>query len=159
MPFPDPADAFEGTQIPNKPGLGEKDRAILDAMIENGFIVPEMMWFNQPVGNLDPTVQAVVPLNLRTWFALTYSKRPDIIMVEQGVHFVVEVKPYASYKAFGQVLMYQHHLTVKADPARPFTPLILTDIPDQDLVPLAAQFGVEIRQLGRFLEDRPTFQT
>lgn len=159
MPFPDPADAVTVLEIPPKPGLGEKDRAILEAMLENGFIRPERMWFNLPVGNLDRTLQAQLPENLRDWYERTYSKRPDVIYEQGGALFAAEVKPYASYNALGQALLYQFHASLKTDPARPVQPIILTDLPDPDLVPVAAIHAVEIVQLGFFIEGRPSFPT
>lgn len=159
MPFPDPQDAITGPEIPPRAGLGEKDRRILEAMIENGFVRPQKMWFNQVVGNFDTLVRDSLPPNLREWFELTYSKRPDIILEEAGLLFVVEVKPYAGYVALGQSLMYLYHARLKLDPVRPLTALVLTDIPDPDFVPVAASQGVEFRQLGEFLEPRPRFAT
>lgn len=159
MPFPDPDEAIEGTEIPPKPGLGEKDRKILEAMITNGFIHPEQMWFNQVVGQIDQAMLDRTPENLKEWFIRTYSKRPDVMFTEDGELFAAEVKPFASYVALGQALMYRHWANVKADPPRLIVALILTDIPDPDLIPVAAVNGVEIRQLGEFIEDRPTFQT
>ncbi len=159
MPFPDPDEAIDVNEIPPKPGLGDKDRAILEAMIENGFIRPDQMWFNQVVGTVDPEMLERTPENLKEWFVRTYSKRPDVMFTENGTLFAAEVKPFASYVALGQALMYRHWANVKADPARLIVPLILTDIPDPDLLPVAADSGVDIRQLGVFLEDRPRFPT
>ena len=159
MPFPDPDEAIEGTEIPQKSGMGDKDLKILKAMIENGFIRPEQMWFNQVVGQVDPEMLARTPQNLKEWFVRTYSKRPDVMFTESGQLFAAEVKPFASYVALGQALMYRFWANIKADPPRLIIPIILTDIPDPDLIPVAAERGVDIRQLGMFLEDRPRFQT
>lgn len=159
MPFPDPDEAIDVNEIPPKPGLGDKDKAILEAMIENGFIRPEQMWFNQIVGTVDQAMLALTPDNLKEWFVRTYSKRPDVMFTEGDFLFAAEVKPFASYVALGQALMYRHWANVKADPPRFIIPIILTDLPDPDLVPVAADSGVEIRQLGAFLQDRPLFRT
>lgn len=159
MPFPDPELAVDPSEIPARPGLGDKDRKILDAMIANGFVVADQMWFNQAVGNLDPTIQGLVPEHLREWYERTYSKRPDVIFIERGIMYAAELKPYASYVALGQALMYKHWANEKADPPRTIIPLILTDIADPDLLPVAAMHAVEVRQLGAFIEDRPSFQT
>lgn len=159
MPFPDPDEAITVPELPPRPGLGEKDEAILRAMIKNGFVVPQRMWFNQVVGNFDRRVRDALPENLREWFERTYSKRPDVILEEGNILFVVEVKPYASYVALGQALMYRHLTAVKLDPPRLVQALVLTDIPDDDFVPVAAMNAVEFRQLGEFLEPRPRFAT
>lgn len=159
MPFPDPDDAIDGPELPNKPGLGDKDRKILEAMIENGFIRPEQMWFNQVVGQVDQDVLESTPDNLKEWFIRTYSKRPDVMFTEAGTLYAAEVKPFASYVALGQALMYRYWANRKADPQRLIVAIILTDTPDPDLIPVAADNAVDIRQLGVFLEDRPTFQT
>ena len=159
MPFPDPNHAVEGTVLPPRPGLGKKDRAILDAMIANGFVVWDRAWYNQAVGNLDRGAQAALPPNLQDWFELTYSKRPDVIYEHDGELFAAEVKPWASYVALGQALMYRHFATEKTNPTRQVKALILTDVADPDLLPVAAKLGIEVRQLTFFLEPRPTFQT
>lgn len=159
MPFPDPDDAITGPELPPKPGLGNKDRKILEAMIKNGFIRPEQMWFNQVVGQVDQAMLDRTPENLKEWFVRTYSKRPDVMFTENGILYAAEVKPFASYVALGQALMYRHWANIKADPQRLIVAIILTDIPDPDLIPVAADNGVDIRQLGVFLEPRPTFQT
>lgn len=139
--------------------MGAKDRLILQAMLDNGFVNPERMWFNEVVGNFDAAVRDALPENLREWFERTYSKRPDVILEENGILFVVEVKPYASYVALGQALLYLHHTAVKLDPPRLVQPLVLTDVVDPDFVPVAAIHAVEFRQLGEFVEPRPSFET
>ena len=158
--WPNPDEAIALSEIPLHAGLGQKDRRILDAMIENGFFVADRVWINQVVGNLPTWIDEITDPKQRAWIEATYSKRPDLIADVDGQLWAVELKPYASYVALGQAIMYAVLATIKTDPPRPVISWILTDLADPDLLTLLnLELLIRITELGRFLEPRPSFPT
>lgn len=160
MSWPDPADAIDPREIPLHAGLGDKDRLILDAMIDNGFWVPDRIWINQVVGTLPTWINEITSPKHRAWIEATYSKRPDLIAEFSQDLFAVEIKPYASYVALGQSIMYSVLATRKTDPERRVAPWILTDSADPDLRTVLERYpNVRLTELGYFTLPRPSFPT
>ncbi len=160
MPWPEPQDAIPLDSIPPKDGLGPKDRTILDHFIRLGLIPGLRVWINQVVGNLpDWHVNITDPVR-HEWVVRTYSKRPDLVIDSGQNLWIVEIKPYASYVALGQSLMYAELASLKPEPIHEPIPVILTDIADRDLVTAArAHPDLTIFELGFFSQDRPKFPT
>ena len=160
MPWPDPARALNPDAIPRRAGLGEKDRRILDELLDAGLFSPERVWINEVVGNLPTWLGEITSPAHRRWIIATYSKRPDLIAEDDGSLYAVEIKPYASYQSLGQSIMYGVLATIKTDPDRQVRPWILTDTADPDLkTVLEVIDGPRLTELGRFTLPRPSFPT
>jgi len=64
------------------------------------------------------------------------------------MHKLVEIKPKASYVAFGQVVFYAYQFQKDYSPGLDVLPVILTDLVDPDIVPLCRSAGVVVIEVG-----------
>lgn len=160
MPWPPPEQAQRDPTPPTHAGLGDKDRRIWNEHLRKQTIVPVRVWWNQVVGSLPEWAQDVQSPTLRAWVEATYRKRPDVVIDNGQTLWVCELKPFASYIALGQALMYSILAAAMPEPIAPIVPAILTDDPDPDLLHVAPNFpALVIISLGQLLEPRPTFPT
>lgn len=159
MPWPAYANATTETTVHRGCGLGQADRLIWSRAIERGLIHPAYLWWCEPLGNVPAWVHEIPDPVRRNWCVQTWSKRPDVIYLEGDAYRIVEIKPYASYVALGQAIVYGALAAARNTSGKPTWPTILTDQPDPDIVAAANAHGVNIIELGEPLADRPTRPT
>lgn len=157
--WPDPAQARDTPNPPARPGLGKKDRAIWDWLIDHQQVPGVRWWWNQVVGQEPPWLKDVDNPNLERWARATYLKRPDVIYEAHGSLWAAEIKPYASYVALGQAILYARLAEHLTDPPRRVLPVLITDAPDPDLLSVLELGDPALIQIGHLLEERPAFPT
>jgi len=69
-------------------------------------------------------------------------KRIDVIARVPGGFWVIEVKPFCSHFAFGQVMLYRRLFVEEYRPAGAVWPVVVCDLVDADILPLLDDAGV-----------------
>lgn len=159
MPWPSHDEAIDGRNLPRHCGLGDLDRAIWQEAIIRGLIQPIRVWCNQHVGVTSRTPGPEDAPWLASWINAAYRKRPDMLLVDNAGNWVVEIKPWASYVALGQALVYTDAARRMAGSDNSWNPMILTDYADPDLRPCAERLGVRLEILGQPIAPRPPYAT
>mgnify|MGYP001572633266 CR=1 FL=1 len=140
---------------PNHCGLGQADRLILTAHLEAGIIMPEKIWYNTLVGEPPTWIDGIPDGTRRNWVIATYCKRPDVVWLANGLLYVAEIKPYASYIAFGQATQYARLARRLATNPNAVRAAILTDRADPDLILFNDGIDPILYELGYELCTRP----
>jgi len=73
-------------------------------------------------------------------------KRIDVVCSVGGGYWVVEIKPYASMLAVGQVISYSRLFALEYAPGGQIIPVIVCDAYDEDLVDEFDELGVLVLQ-------------
>ena len=159
MPWPAIADSTTDPAPHRGCGLGAADKAIWLAALADGLVKPTRLWWCNPLGQVPDWISDIRDPTTRNWCVQTWSKRPDVICIENGTTLILEIKPYASYVALGQALMYAALAHDQANNQLEVKPTILTDQADPDLLRVLPTTNIRIRQIGRPIADRPTRPT
>lgn len=154
-PWPDPTDALTTTGIPKHCGLGRLDKEIWQAHIIAGSITFDRAWFNLVVGTLPTWAPTLTDTSTRNWVETAYCKRPDVIWESDGELWLAEIKPYASYCALGQTLLYGACARNKLSPHRDLRLAIITDQADPDLLEVTALDDITLFELDKPIGPRP----
>lgn len=159
MPWPDPQTASTDPTPPLHCGLGHSDRLIWIAAVDDGIIKPSRVWWNQTCGTPPDWVAEILDPRKRAWVTDNYCKRPDVMAEIGETLFAVEIKPFASYVALGQAVMYATLATLRTDPHRYVRPLIVTDEADPDILPVLERVPMGMIRVGRQIAARPRYPT
>lgn len=154
--WPDPIQADTNPRPPLHCGLGQADRTILEAHLDAGTIRPELIWWNQIVGTIPHWAAEIADPRRREWIERAYCKRPDIVWFEAEAIHVAEIKPYASYVAYGQACIYGRLAAARLWPPRELRVWIITDVPDPDLVACLTPDCPRILELDEHVVPRPS---
>ncbi len=152
--WPNPHFASEDPMPPTHAGLGAADRLIWCEAIRLKLIQPDRVWWNLTVGHVPDWFADVHDAKRRAWIAKSYCKRPDVIWESNGVLILGEIKPYASYVAFGQAVQYRRQAIKLLDPDRPLVSAIITDLADPDLAIEHDLDQIRLIQIGERLVER-----
>ena len=91
----------------------------------------------------------------RNWVIATYCKRPDVVWLAHGLIYVAEIKPFASYIAFGQATQYASLARRLAANPNAIRAAILPDRADPALILFAGGPDPILYELGYELCPRP----
>lgn len=155
MTWPTFSDSTTDPTPPKHAGLGKADRVIYCTAISAGLIRPTRLWWNQICGTPPDWINEIHDPQRANWIRATYCKRPDIMIEQAGVLITVEIKPYASYVALGQAILYQRLAQRKTEPQRIIRSMILTDLADPDLASTIEPSDPILVQIGERIADRP----
>ena len=153
--WPECHECCEPGRPPNHCGLGQADRLILTAHLEAETIRPEKLWYNTLVGEPPTWIDGIPDGTRRNWVVATYCKRPDVVWLQDRLIYVAEIKPYASYIAFGQATQYARLARRLAANPNAIRAAIVTDQPDPDLILFADGTDPILYELGYELCPRP----
>ncbi|MBA7682848.1 hypothetical protein ES703_91203 [subsurface metagenome] len=123
------------------PHLLQEDIIIWQRFIKNGLYLPDVVWYDVRCGN-----SVILDMDLPDWMTkmslrLT-RKRIDVVGRVGRDYWVIEIKPRASYDAFGQVVFYADQFQKDYSPPGEVFPIIITDLVDMDIVSLCGDVGV-----------------
>lgn len=128
-------------------GLGTTDTALLNAHEHAGTLPKGTRYANVHLGPTCLDADAAPPPAPLDKLLANYQRRIDLVIDAPTLATIFEIKPAASFVAFGQILYY-HHLTLKyLHPDKPISKAIVTDLPDPDIVELCNQHGIHIYTL------------
>jgi len=124
-----------------------EDTAIWRKFINNGDYLPDVVWFDVRVGDM-----GTLPENPPDWMTKMawhlLRKRIDVVGRVGVDYWVIEVKPRASYEAFGQVVYYSYAFEREYKTGGEIVPVIVTDFVDPDILPLCSEVGVVVVEVG-----------
>jgi len=125
-----------------------EDTAIWTQFLNNGDFIPEQVWYDVRCGD-----KGELPDDPPDWMTKMawhlLRKRIDVIGRVGPAYWVIEVKPRASYDAFGQVLYYSYAFEIEYSPGGEVVPVIVTDLVDPDILPLCSEVGVVVIEVGK----------
>ena len=125
-----------------------EDTVIWRRFISNGDYLPDVVWYDVRVGDM-----GILPDNPPDWMTKMawhlLRKRIDVVGKVGFTFWIIEVKPRASYEAFGQVVYYSYAFEREYTPGGEVVPVIVTDQVDPDILPLCSEVGVVVIEVGR----------
>lgn len=130
------------------PHMLAEDIEIWRRFVSDGDYLPDVVWYDVRCGH-----EAVIDDTESEWMKRMVSaltrKRIDVVGRVGMDYWVIEVKPRASYEAFGQVIFYADTFEKEQLPAGEVIPVIVTDLVDLDIVPLCSEVGVLVLEVGK----------
>ncbi len=120
-----------------------EDICIWQKFISNGEFLPDKVWYDLHLGR-----PILIDKSLPEWMHKMNSgigrKRVDVIGQVGPDYWVIEIKPLATYDAYGQVIFYADLFSREYQVITNVIPVILTDRCDYDIISLASRTGVLI---------------
>ena len=134
------------------PHMLQEDIIIWRRFIENGDFLPDVVWYDIHCGNHvglsvdDPDWMKQMSLGITR-------KRIDVVGRVGSSYWIIEVKPRATYDAFGQVIFYAEQFKKDYKKNGQIYPVIITDFVDKDILPLCDEIGILVFEVGTKLQD------
>ena len=129
------------------PHMLPEDILLWQRFIENGDYLPDHVWYDVRCGTAVEVADAGPEWMHRMADRLT-RKRIDVVGQVGPSYWVIEIKPRASYDAFGQVVFYADQFQKEYTPSVEVIPVLLTDLVDPDILPLCDEVGVLVFEVG-----------
>ena len=126
-------------------GLGPEDRELLAGHIAQDDLPPGRLWVDCHVGPI-PDFPPDAPDSLKRTLP-NYQRRIDLIIDDGTYAHICELKPAASFVAFGQTLYYTSLITRHLTTHCWLYPTIITDAADPDIIPLCKSHSIYLYQL------------
>ena len=130
------------------PHMLPEDIVIWQRFISNGDYLPDHVWYDVRCGTAVEVVEGS-PEWMRRMAGRLTRKRIDVVGQVGPGYWIIEIKPRASYVAFGQVVFYAHAFQREYAPTGDVVPVILTDVLDPDILPLCSEVGVLVFEVGK----------
>jgi len=118
-----------------------EDTMVWTKFLESKFVEIKEVWYDVHVGQPVLLGLGATVMDKRIAAGLT-RKRIDVVCSVAGGIWVVEIKPYASMYAVGQVLTYVRLFNKEYTSPGRTVPVIICDDYDEDLVDEFDEFGV-----------------
>jgi hypothetical protein len=138
---------FAGLVRPSYPHMLVEDRGVWSRWLEVHGAVVGRCWYDVHVGEAVPVPVGLGPEIEAVSLGVT-RKRIDVVALVGGVYWVVEVKPYGSQTALGQVLNYSRLFTLEFGPEKMVQPVVVCCAVDPDLAADFGRFGVRVEEVG-----------
>ena len=129
--------------MPAYPHMFGPETEVWTRFLESGEFELQEVWYDVHVGAEVKGVWADDSLYARISRGLT-RKRIDVVVLVDGVLWVVEVKPIAMHFAIGQVLVYEGLFVTEYEPELETWPVIVCDRVDEDVIPECERQGVVV---------------
>lgn len=118
---------------PHYPHMLAEDNAVWTKFLTKDAYKIKEVWYDVRVGQ--PVLLAVGASDIERRIAAGLTrKRIDVVCSVGGGYWVVEIKPYASMLAVGQVISYKRLFEIEYPDVEPVIPVIVCDNIDEDLV-------------------------
>lgn len=140
------------------PELGPADSTILTWHWEHG-LTADRAWYGVRVGEEAEALYSQEAGWVERYVRANYRKRVDLVLLVGRDLWCVEVKPFASYVALGQVLVYAELLRAAIGAAGAVVPVVCTDRLDRDVRGVVDRLGVRVIEAGESLVERPNYPT
>lgn len=129
------------------PHMLQEDIIIWRRFVENGDYLPDVVWYDVHCGSSMRLENDMA--DWMTQMSLGISrKRIDVIGRVGRDFWIIEIKPAATYDAFGQVLFYADQFQKDYEPVGQVVPVIVTDLVDPDILSLCNEVGVLVFEVG-----------
>ncbi len=130
------------------PHMLQEDIIIWRRFVADGNYLPDVVWYDVRVGHGVALGESEPEWMTRMALSLT-RKRIDVVGRVGRDYWIIEIKPRATYDAFGQVVFYADQFRKDYNPPGEVFAVILTDLVDPDIVSLCGDVGVWILEVGR----------
>jgi len=127
--------------MPTYPHMLAEDTAVWSRYLESPVLPIKEVWYDVHVGHAVLLPVGAPDIDQRIARGIT-RKRIDVICRVDSVLWVVEIKPYASMLALGQVLSYTRMFVEEFRPAGEVASVIVCDSVDRDLLDEFEALGV-----------------
>lgn len=128
---------------PHYPHMLAEDNAVWSKFLEQNFERLTEVWYDVRVGQPVKLDGDVSDMEKRIAAGLT-RKRIDVVAISGGNYWVIEVKPYASMLALGQVISYARLFALQYEVRGRVIPVIVCDSADEDLLDEFAEMGIMV---------------
>jgi len=127
--------------LPHYPHFLQEDNAVWGKFLRTNLSRLQEVWYDVRVGL--PVLLPVGASDMERRIAAGLTrKRIDVVCSVDNGFWVVEVKPYASMLAMGQVISYKRLFEVEYPDYSPVIPVIVCDRIDEDLIDEFDELGV-----------------
>jgi len=126
---------------PHYPHMLTEDNAVWTKFLTTDADRIKELWYDVRVGQPVQLGLGATDVDKRIAAGLT-RKRVDVVCSVGGGYWVVEIKPYASMLAIGQVISYARLFELEYAPEGQIIPVIVCDAFDEDLVDEFDELGV-----------------
>lgn len=100
-------------------------------------------YFDVSLGTPSPVGAAEADPLGKMWTRIT-SKRIDVVGVREDMYWIIELRPQAAAGALGTIITYRELWRAAPPDDKAFIGVIVTDVPDPDLIIMAAQQDIKI---------------
>lgn len=128
---------------PHYPHMLAEDNAVWSKFLEQNFERLTEVWYDVRVGQPVKTADDASDMEKKIAAGLT-RKRIDVVAISGGHYWVIEVKPYASMLAMGQIISYARLFALQYEVRGRVIPVIVCDAIDEDLVDEFAELGIMV---------------
>lgn len=125
------------------PHMRDEDKAIWERFIDAYPGYYDSVDYDVPVGS-PPDFSTIVNLDTGGDDALLYKRKIDVVGYRVGGKDIIELKPKADARAFGQAIGYKTLYCRDVDPRTECTPTVITDQIGRDMEELAKEMGVKL---------------
>jgi len=129
------------------PHLLPQDTTVWTRWLEHNAHRITGVWYDVHVGT-PVQVDDRAPDWLRRVAAGVTRKRIDVVAKAPPETWVIEIKPYGSYTALGQALVYSRLFRVEHQPYLPVVPLVICAEIDPDIVDDFVAYGARFEEVG-----------
>lgn len=123
------------------PHMLKEDNAVWSKFLDRNFERLQEVWYDVRVGQAVNMDDSATEMEKRIARGLT-RKRIDVVGWDGGSYWVIEVKPYASMGAIGQVISYARMFADEYVIKGRVVPVIVCDETDQDLLKEYEELGI-----------------
>lgn len=128
---------------PHYPHMLAEDNEVWSRFLEQNFEKMQEVWYDVRVGQPVALDAAASDMEKKIAAGLT-RKRIDVVAFADGNYWVIEVKPYASMLALGQVISYARLFALQYDIRGRVIPVIVCDTVDADLIDEFQEMGIMV---------------
>ncbi|GAI24014.1 unnamed protein product [marine sediment metagenome] len=132
--------------MPHYPHMMSEDIDVWSAYLTGPVVPVKRVWYDVHVGKAVEVAGGAKELLPRIAAGVT-RKRIDVVAAVGGGYWVVEVKPYGSFLALGQVLTYTRLFVAEYRPDGEVWPVVVCREFDRDLMPDFERQGVGMIQI------------
>lgn len=126
---------------PHYPHMLQEDNEVWSKFLEQNFERLTEVWYDVRVGQPVELDGDASDMEKKIAAGLT-RKRIDVVAISGGNYWVIEVKPYASMLALGQVISYARLFALQYETRGRVIPVIVCDSIDEDLTDEFAEMGI-----------------
>lgn len=128
---------------PHYPHMLAEDNAVWSKFLEQNFELVTEVWYDVRVGKAVDLPADASDMEKKIAAGLT-RKRIDVVAISGGNYWVIEVKPFASMLAVGQVISYARMFALQYEVTGRVIPVIVCDAIDVDLVDEYDELGIMV---------------
>lgn len=136
--------------MPSYPHMMAEDTEVWSRYLKDPIAPIKEVWYDVHCGKAVTPVEEADLLSARIAAGIS-RKRIDVVAAVGGGYWVIEVKPFGSMLALGQVLAYSRLFTAEYAPPGEVWPVVVCYSVDPDLIDEFEAAGVAVIEVGPIL--------